>query len=292
MTLTARADAAIAEHRAAGREFTAAGVKSFALERGEGENVLLMHGVPASSFLYRKVAAELDRRGMRATAFDLPGLGLADRPDGFDYSWSGLGAWSAAAVESLGLESFHLVVHDIGGPVGFELAAAMPDRVRSLTILNTLVAVDGFKKPWVMRPFEKRGLGEVWLASMNAYSIVPLMWLIGVKNRSASPSHELAAYARLLKRADRGRAFLRIMRSFEPTAEKQRLYVEMLRDARYPIGIVWGADDTALSERVFGRKAHELLPGADYTKLSGRHFFQEEQAPAIADRVARLVRSV
>lgn len=288
--LPSRADSAIAEHRGHGCEFTAAGVTSFVLDRGSGESVLLMHGVPASSFLYRKVAAELARRGMRAVAFDLPGLGLADRPEQFDYSWSGLGAWSAAAVESLGLESFHLVVHDIGGPVGFELAAAMPERVRSLTILNTLVAVDGFKKPWVMRPFEKRGLGEIWLASMNSFSIVPLMWMIGVKDRSAVAPHELAAYARLLKRDDRGRAFLRIMRSFEPTVEKQRLYLETLRTAGYPIDIVWGADDTALSERSFGRRAHELLPDAEYTTLPGRHFFQEEQAPAIAERIARSAR--
>jgi pimeloyl-ACP methyl ester carboxylesterase len=81
-----------------------------------------MHGVPTSSFLYRKVLAGLKRGGLRGVAFDLPGLGLASRPVDFDYSWSGLGAFSASAVDALGLDSFHLVVHDVGGPVGFELA--------------------------------------------------------------------------------------------------------------------------------------------------------------------------
>ena len=96
-----------------------------------------MHGVPTSSFLYRKVLDELAARDLRGVAFDLPGLGLADRPESFDYTWTGLGGYCAAAIGALELEHFHLVVHDLGGPVGFELAAAMPDRVKSLTLLNT-----------------------------------------------------------------------------------------------------------------------------------------------------------
>ena len=57
------------------------------------------------------------------------------------------------AVDALELGRFHLVVHDIGGPVGFELAAAMADRIASLTVLNTIVDVDGFRRPWSMEPF-------------------------------------------------------------------------------------------------------------------------------------------
>ena len=64
----------------------------------------------------RKVLRELAARGLRAIAFDLPGLGLADRPAAFDYTWTGLGRFCAAAVDALGLGRFHLVVHDIGGP--------------------------------------------------------------------------------------------------------------------------------------------------------------------------------
>lgn len=83
------------------------------------------------------------RRARRA--FDLPGLGLAERRPTYDYSWTGLGRFTLAAVEALELDRFHLVVHDVGGPVGFELAAAMPERVQSLTVLDTIVEVDGFR---------------------------------------------------------------------------------------------------------------------------------------------------
>ena len=74
----------VSEHRAAGRRFEAAGISSFVREAGPpgGEPVVCLHGVPASSFLYRKVLRELAARGVRGIAFDLPGLGLADRPAG------------------------------------------------------------------------------------------------------------------------------------------------------------------------------------------------------------------
>ena len=91
-------------HRRAGRHFEAGGLTSFVREEGGGEPVLLVHGLPASSFLYRKMLPELASRGLRAVAFDLPGLGLADRPADFDYTFAGLGRFTVAAVDALGLD--------------------------------------------------------------------------------------------------------------------------------------------------------------------------------------------
>src|SRR5918994_1046808 len=121
----------VERHRAAGRHFDVAGVRSFVREEGSGDAVVCIHGVPSSCFLYRKVIAELAGRGLRGVAFDLPGLGLADRPERFDYTWTGLGRFCVAAVDALELERFHLVVHDIGGPIGYELASTVPDRIAS-----------------------------------------------------------------------------------------------------------------------------------------------------------------
>src|SRR5262249_20546695 len=178
----------VEEHRAAGRRFEVAGVASFVREAGPsagGVPVVCLHGVPASSFLYRKVLAELAGRGLRGIAFDLPGLGLADRPAAFDYSWTGLGRFCAAAVDALGLGRFHLVVHDIGGPAGFELAAAMPGRVASLTVLDTLVEVDTFKRPWSMEPFARRGIGEAYVRTLSKPAFRLLMRLQGVQDPGA-----------------------------------------------------------------------------------------------------------
>src|SRR5215213_11513167 len=132
LTVKAQVADAIEQHRRAGREFEAGGVRSFVREQGEGDPVVLMHGIPVSSFLYRKVLPLLAERGLRGVAFDLPGLGLAERPQVFDYTWTGLGRWTGAAIDALGIERCHLVLHDIGGPIGLEWALSNRERVKSL----------------------------------------------------------------------------------------------------------------------------------------------------------------
>jgi pimeloyl-ACP methyl ester carboxylesterase len=268
--------------RDGGRPFTAAGVRSFVAEAGEGEPVVCLHGVPASAFLYRKVLAELADRGLRGIAFDLPGLGLAERPAGLDYTWTGLGAFAAAAVDALELDRFHLVVHDVGGPVGFELAARMPERIASLTVLDTIVDVAAFRRPWSMEPFARRGLGEAYLRTLSKPAFRALMGLQGIADRSAVPKAELDAYVDLLRREDGGRAFLEIMRGFERTPEKQACYRAVLADGRYPVDVLWGSRDPALPAHRFGELARRAAGLPVLATVPARHFLQEDQAPAVA----------
>jgi len=277
----------IAEHEAAGRSFEAAGVKSFVREQGEGAPVVLLHGVPTSSFLYRRVLPELAGRGLRGVAFDFPGLGLAERPEAFDYSWSGLASWTGAAIEALGIERCHLVVHDIGGPVGFEWAIRNPEKVLSLTALNTLVDAASFHRPWPMHPFSIRGVGEAWLASMVRPAFRQVYYLTGIADRSAVPAVEVDAHHALLKRGDRGRAFLKIMRGFELTEAKERFFFDGLGARDYPAQVAWGAKDKMLDAH---RRAEvqRALGVDEATLLPAKHFLQEDRAAEIAGAIAAL----
>jgi haloalkane dehalogenase len=274
-------------HSAAGRRFEAGGVRSFVREDGDGPVVLCVHGVPSSSFLYRKVIAHLADRGLRGVAFDFPGLGLADRPADFDYSWSGLARWMGEAVDSLGLERVHLVVHDICGPIGCEWAIENADRTLSLTALNTLLDPATFRRPWTMAPFAVPALGWLWLQATPAALFAALFRLQGLDDPAAMSRAEIYAYRTLLERADGGRAFLRIMRGFELTEAKRDFLWSGLADRRYPARIVWGERDPALgrdqltiAQRALGVDNPVLVPA--------KHFLQEDQAPAIADVIADL----
>jgi haloalkane dehalogenase len=277
---------AIANHEQAGRNFEAGGVASFARDEGAGEAVVLVHGVPSSSFMYRKLAPLVAQRGLRAVAFDFPGLGLAERPEEFDYSWSGLARWMGAALDALGVERCHLVVHDIGGPVGFEWAIRHPRRVLSLTALNTMANVDGFRRPWSMHPFSVRGLGEAWLRSLNRWAFSELFYRQGIGDRSAVRRPEVFAYYELLRRGDGGRAFLRIMRGFELTREKEDFFRGGLAGRGYPAQVMWGTDDPALGlEHMRGVAA---MLSVTPVELAAKHFLAEDRAPQLADAVARL----
>ncbi len=275
-------------HSAAGRRFEAGGVRSFVREHGEGPDVVLLHGVPSSSFLYRKVIPRLADQGTRAIAFDFPGLGLADRPERFDYSWSGLARWLGEAIDALGLDRVHLVVHDIAGPIGCEWAVGNPDRVLSLTALNTMLTPATFRRPWTMRPFAIPGVGEVWLRATPKPVFAALFRLQGLADRSAMSTAEIYAYRELLMRVDGGRAFLRIMRGFELTEEKERFLVDGLAGHPYPARMVWGERDPALGPQEMAG-VQRALGVTEPVLLPAKHFLQEDQPEAVAYAIADLV---
>jgi hypothetical protein len=188
----------------------------------------------------------------------------------------------------LSFDRFHLVVHDIGGPVGFEVAAAAPERVASLTVLNSPVEVDIFRRPWVMEPFGHRGIGEIYLRIINKPLFRWLMRLQGVADLTKITNAELDAYLDLLRRVDGGRAFLKIMRGFERTPAKRQLCLSVLRSGQYPVEIVWGEADPALKITVEGEQARVAAGLDQIHRLPAKHFLQEDQAPARADLVAKL----
>jgi pimeloyl-ACP methyl ester carboxylesterase len=281
------ADDVIAAHRSSGRAFEAAGVGSFTLDRGDGPPVVCLHGVPASSFLYRKVVPGLAELGLRGVAFDFPGTGLAERPRDFDYTWSGLARWTGEAIDALGIDRCHLVVHDIGGPVGLEWAIGHPDRVLSVTALDTVVDVAGFRRPWMMEPFAYPVVGEAWLAGLRPPMSRWIFRYVGLADRSAVTVPEIDAYFKLLKLGDGGRAFLRIMRGFELTTEKETFFFEGLAMRSYPAQVIWGSDDPALGEVRRRAVLYALGLGAA-TILPARHFLTEDQAAPVTAAIAKL----
>jgi haloalkane dehalogenase len=278
-------DDVLAGHRADGERFTADGVGSFVLRKGDGAPVVLIHGLPASSFLYRKVVAELATRGLQAIAFDLPGLGLADRPVDFDYSVKGLAAFAAAAADALAIDRFHLVVHDYGGPVGFELASSAPDRIRSLTILNTLLEPSGPPFPGELLAHVVDRAGGP-LASPTVWR--RLMYRVGIADRTACSPAELDAYRRLALDPDDGRGYLAIMRRLRDGHDADRYgAVVDTRRVPYPIQVVWGGLDPMLSLRRAGWRVLAATHLPSMHLLPAKHYLPEDQAPYLAQLIAR-----
>lgn len=281
----------ISEHEKKGKYIQVQGLKTFALDRGEGEAVICIHGVPTSSFLYRKVIDSLAIKGFRGISVDLPGLGLTDRPKDFDYSFPNFANFLASAIKQLNIEKYHLVVHDIGGPIGFALAARNIENILSLTILNTWVDVVNFKKPLPMRPFENKILGEAQL-KLVGYTTWPIMFSkMGVNNSDIIPAEELNTYVDLLKMKDDGKAFLKIMRNFSDSPEFRDLCKKAVTEVPYPIQAIWGADDPALTLEEYGSEIKELADLKEFTELPSKHFLQEEVWEEIAEKIAQLASS-
>lgn len=222
-------------------------------EEGAGPAVVFIHGMWGASFAYRKVLAGLAGRGIRAIAWDLPGF---------------------------------------GGPIGFELAAARPAQVLSLTVLNTMVDVSEFRPPWSMRPFRMPVIGALWKARMNRTLFRSLMRLQGIGDTTQVSNAELDAYLHLMRGDDNGRAFLRVMRSADQSLAKQALYRGVIGDHSRPAQVIWAADDPALALASYGEKARRAAHLDSLVRIPGKHFPQEDQAALIASHIAGLVSTV
>jgi haloalkane dehalogenase len=103
-----------------------------------GQTFVLLHGAPTSTYLWRNVVPHLKNRG-RVVAFDMIGMGKSDKPD-IDYRVSDHIAYINGAIEALALKNIILVVHDWGGPIGFNYARIKPDNVSGIVLFETLVA--------------------------------------------------------------------------------------------------------------------------------------------------------
>ena len=285
-------DSVIADHESSGRYISVDGINTFALCYGRGEPVVCIHGVPTSSFLYRKVLQSLSKKGYKGISIDLPGFGLTDRPKDFEYSFSNFADFLSKALTRLKVKKYHLVVHDIGGPIGFALAARHPSKVMSLSILNTWIDVVNFKKPLVMRPFEKKLVGEAEL-KMITHATWPVMFkAMGVVRSEKIPLAEINAYVDLLKMKDDGKAFLKVMRNFDHSEDFRELCLNSVQNVKYPVQAIWGDKDSGLTLSRYGREIQKTANLREIERLPAKHFLQEESWLAIADRIVEQAKSV
>src|SRR5262249_39051918 len=121
------------------RKIEADGVQVFYREAGDpdGPVVLLLHGFPASSFMFRELIPRLADH-YRVIAPDLPGFGFTEVPEQrkYTYSFDALALTIAAFTEALKMKHYALYVFDYGAPTGFRLAMARPDRVTAIVTQN------------------------------------------------------------------------------------------------------------------------------------------------------------
>lgn len=144
----------IAQHRAQLKTFAVQGEQTAYLDVGnrEGVPVVLLRGMPTSSFLYRNIAPVLATHGFRVICPDMVGFGASSKPtDARAYAFALQAERLRALMASLGLSSWVQVAHDLGGPWTWELAHAYPECLRGLVVMNTTAYRDGFVPPAIMK---------------------------------------------------------------------------------------------------------------------------------------------
>ena len=281
----------VEEHEAAGKRIVVDDRHIFVREEGEGEPVLLLHGVPSSSFLFRKMLPELAGHGLRAVSFDFPGVGLSDKPAGADYGWHALASWVGRVVDTLALRPVHLVLHDIAGPIGTEWAIHNPVKVRSITVTNTLLDVAHFTPPFPMWTFRTPVLRHAAFSTMNIPMMLKLFRYSGVKNPDAVDEDVIASYIYLLKNNGGHHSFLAIMDGFDLTEQHRDWLRDGLLAIDKPMQLVWGEQEIAIPESQLDY-IKQVFPLRAEHMVDARHFLQEEHPAVIAAHIAAFAEDI
>jgi haloalkane dehalogenase len=255
------------------------------IDEGEGPSLLLLHGNPTWSFLYRDIVKGLRDR-FRCVALDYPGFGLSTARAGYGFT----PAEHASIVErfllALDLSEVIMMVQDWGGPIGLGVAGRHPERFRALVIGNTWAwPVNGDRHfEW----FSKLLGGPVGgFAIRNFNAFVNVLIPAGVRRRKI-PKEVMAAYrGPFAERTSRvpTQIFSReILRSRDYLAAVER-GIERLKDL--PVLLLWGERDSAFRE-VERARFEQAFPKHHTVVLRGAgHFIQEDAADEIVTEVMR-----
>ncbi len=248
-------------------------------DAGASEAIVFVHGNPGSRRDWDDLLSRVSPYA-RAVAFDLPGFGRADKPDTFDYTVEGYARFLGLALDELGVERAHLVLHDFGGPWGLEWAARNSDRLGSAVLINTGALLD-YRWHYLARIWRTKVAGEAFQASTTRTGFHTAL-------RHGNPRGLPRAFVdRMYDDTDAGtsRAILRLYRATADPAGMGRRQADALRPLDRPALVLWGAHDPYLPVALAHRQ-REAFPSAEIEILpdSGHWPFADDP-----DAVGRVV---
>jgi len=251
-------------------------------ELGSGPPVLLLHGWPTSSFLWRDVMPAIARRN-RVLALDLPGFGGSDKPletrYDFEFFTRAIDGFLAAA----GVDRVAIAGHDLGGPIAVRWALDNPERVTHVALLNTLLYPDF--DPTVME-FVTTLANPDTRGELTSVAGLESVMRLGLADEASLTNEVLAGVVDPFADADSRVALAKAGIELQPDgfADLSR----RLSELSVPVRVVYGQQDRVLPDvaETMARVKRDV-PQAEVTAIPGAgHFVQEEAGGEVGDLLA------
>ncbi|MHB1127272.1 MAG: alpha/beta fold hydrolase [Bacillota bacterium] len=272
------------------------------LDEGEGEPILLLHGNPTWTFLYRKFIPILVDAGYRVLAPDLISLGMSEKPTN-DYHYSILHHTSNLAqfISILDLQNITLVLQDWAGPIGLGYAIRKRENVRAQLLMSTWAWTDVSPLhnsifPW--RMMHAPVVGPYLLQRRNALTERGI-WLSTV-NRENITDEVLEGYRYTVQTYDDRAAHLRFPRMIplgENNKDKTEYYnikkiENNLSNLDIPTLLIWGEPDDVFPKE-WAERFYQTLPNARKSiYVQAKHFIQEDEPEFISLELVRFLKSL
>ena len=240
------------------------------LAAGKGEPVVLLHGWPTSSYLWRRIIRPLAKT-RQVIAPDLPGFGQSDRPADGPYTISYYSRVLDRFLQKLDIRQTAMVVHDLGGPVGLLWTIKNPERVTRLAVLDTFVYP---KFPFWMKLF----LLMAWIPWLKDWLVSPggiaLIMKLGVANKKMMTRDVIASYQSPFITSEAQAVLLETLKAIRPDEFNE--IAQELPILDIPIHIIYGEKDFMLAPVM--RRLKQDIPNAPLTAVPNcGHFLQEDR---------------
>lgn len=264
------------------------GVRVFYRAAGDPDApvVLLLHGFPASSFMYRELMPRL-AGDYRVIAPDLPGFGFTEVPAErkYVYSFERLAATIEAFVQALKLSRFAVYVFDYGAPVGFRLAMARPERITAIVSQNGNAYEAGLGDAWgTIRKYWAEPTAENREIIRNAIlNLEGTRWQYthGTSDPDSVPPESYTLDAALLERPGNKDIQLDLFLDYASNVKLYPAFQDYFRKARPPLLAIWGKNDPFFVPA--GAEAFRKdIPNARVEFLDTGHFALETHVVEIA----------
>lgn len=259
------------------------------VDEGQGPAILLLHGVPTSSYLYRHIIPLLSAKGRRVIAPDLLGYGASDKPHGYDiYSHELQARRIIELMDFLKIGSWSHVCHDMGGMVTWEIMRTHPEKIAGLVLLNTIIYPEGFCPPIKMKKnILTRWYTNLYCSALLGKQMIAATFKNGLSDEYKLSSEVLTAYALPMSEGSSNALYYFFSQTSIPLPD----YAEVLKQVKVPVKIIWGMKDEILVWKTqAARIMRDLnLTSNDVSEIQEcKHFIQEEHPQFIADVISSL----
>ena len=247
--------------------------------------ILLLHGFPTSSHMFRRFIPALADR-YHVIAPDLPGFGFSDAPDrsGFRYTFDHLAEVIDRFTEVVGLSRYALYVFDYGAPVGFRLALRHPERITAVISQNGNAYLEGLSEGWNPIQAYWKDPSPEHRAALRAFlkpETTRWQYTHGVPTPERLAPEAWTLDSALLARPGNDEIQLDLFGDYQSNIELYPRFQEYIRTRRPPLLAVWGRNDPFFlpaGAEAFKRDNAE----AEVHLLDAGHFALESQGPEIA----------
>lgn len=262
-------------------------------QRVNAPTIVLLHGVPTSSWMYRKVVPQL-QQNLRVITVDQLGYGSSEKPkrDEADYSPAAQARRVEALLAARGVTNYSILMHDMGGLVAWEMLAANPAVIDNLVVLNTIVGDEGFEQPNMEGGFLTSQLMKAYSSKLTSAAILDKTFSdLGLKGEYKLTEEECYGYVRPMREGADDALY-----SFF-TSINDDLFNDLdAKHAAWPaykgkVMVMWGAkDETLTTGQIPTLKAAFNIPDSDiHIYENNAHFLAEEIPNEVASKVSAFV---